>query len=52
MQERGVYVAHVTVHRWAIKVLPVLATVSSEIGEWNFYLSRLNFLNGRFAFSN
>lgn len=25
MQERGVFVDHVTVHRWAIKVLPVLA---------------------------
>jgi len=27
MQERGVFVDHVTVHRWAIKVLPVLAAV-------------------------
>ena len=27
MQERGVFVVHVTVHRWAIKVLPVLAAV-------------------------
>jgi transposase-like protein len=27
MQERGVFVDHVTVHRWVIKVLPVLATV-------------------------
>jgi transposase-like protein len=27
MQERGVLVDHVTVHRWAIKVLPVLAAV-------------------------
>jgi transposase-like protein len=27
MQERGVYVDHVTVHRWAIKMLPVLACV-------------------------
>ena len=26
-QERGVFVDHVTVHRWAIKVLPVLAAV-------------------------
>ena len=25
MQERGVFVDHVTVHRWALKVLPVLA---------------------------
>jgi len=27
MQERGVFVDHTTVHRWAIKMLPVLATV-------------------------
>lgn len=27
MQERGVFVDHVTVHRWAIKVQPVLAAV-------------------------
>jgi transposase-like protein len=27
MQERGVFVDHSTVHRWAIKILPVLATV-------------------------
>jgi transposase-like protein len=27
MQERGVFVDHVTVHRWAIKVLPILAAV-------------------------
>lgn len=27
MQELGVFVDHVTVHRWAIKVLPVLAGV-------------------------
>ena len=27
MQEPGVFVDHVTVHRWAIKVLPVLAAV-------------------------
>jgi putative transposase len=27
MQERGVFVDHVTVHRWAIKVLPVLVAV-------------------------
>ena len=27
MQERCVFVDHVTVHRWAIKVLPVLAAV-------------------------
>lgn len=27
MQERGVFVDHATVHRWAIKVLPVLAAV-------------------------
>lgn len=27
MQERGVFVDHVTVHRWALKVLPVLAVV-------------------------
>lgn len=26
MQERGVFVDHSTVHRWAIKVLPILAT--------------------------
>ena len=27
MQERGVFVDHVTVHRWAIKMVPVLAAV-------------------------
>ena len=27
MQERDVFVDHSTVHRWAIKVLPVLAAV-------------------------
>ena len=27
MQERGVFVGHSTVHRWAIKMLPVLAVV-------------------------
>jgi transposase-like protein len=27
MQERGVFVDHTTVHRWAIKILPVLAAV-------------------------
>jgi putative transposase len=27
MQERGVFVDHVTVHRWTSKVLPALATV-------------------------
>jgi len=27
MQERGVFVDHATVHRWSIKVLPVLATM-------------------------
>ncbi len=27
MQERGVFVDHVTAHRWAIKMLPVLAAV-------------------------
>src|SRR5674536_10378 len=27
MQERGVFVEHTTVHRWAIKMLPVLAAV-------------------------
>ena len=27
MQERGVFVDHATVHRWAIKILPILATV-------------------------
>ena len=27
MQERGVFVDHVTVHRWAIKVLPVLNAI-------------------------
>jgi transposase-like protein len=26
MQERGVFVDHSTVHRWAIKMLPVLTT--------------------------
>ena len=25
MQERGVFVDHTTAHRWAIKMLPVLA---------------------------
>jgi putative transposase len=27
MQERGVFVDHATVHRWTIKMLPVLAAV-------------------------
>ena len=27
MQERGVFVDHSTVHRWAINMLPVLAAV-------------------------
>jgi putative transposase len=27
MQERGVFVDHATVHRWAIKILPVLAAM-------------------------
>ena len=27
MQERGVFVDHTTVHRWAIKVLPALAAL-------------------------
>ena len=27
MQERGVFVDHSTVHRWAIKILPVMAAV-------------------------
>jgi transposase-like protein len=27
MQERGVFVDHTTVHRWAMKMLPVLASV-------------------------
>jgi putative transposase len=27
MQERGVFVDHTTVHRWSIKILPVLAAV-------------------------
>ena len=27
MQERGVFVDHATVHRWAIKMLPVMAAV-------------------------
>src|SRR5450759_4555839 len=27
MQERGVFVDHATVHRWAIKMVPVLAAV-------------------------
>ena len=27
MHERGVFVDHSTVHRWAIKMLPVLVTV-------------------------
>ena len=27
MRERGVFVDHVTVHRWAIKVIPVSAAV-------------------------
>jgi putative transposase len=28
MAERGVFVDHATVHRWAIKILPILAAVS------------------------
>ena len=31
MIERGVLVDHSTVHRWAIKVLPVLALTSGEL---------------------
>jgi len=27
MQERGVFVDHATVHRWALKILPILALV-------------------------
>jgi transposase-like protein len=27
MAERGVVVDHVTIHRWAVKILPVLAAV-------------------------
>jgi putative transposase len=27
MQERGVFADHATVHRWAIKILPLLAAV-------------------------
>ncbi len=27
MQERGVFVDHFTVHRWALKILPVMALV-------------------------
>ena len=27
MQERGVFVDHVTVHQWSIKILPVLAAI-------------------------
>ena len=30
MAERGVFVDRATVHRWAIKMLPVLATVLSR----------------------
>ncbi len=27
MQERGVFVDHTTVHRWALKILPILSAV-------------------------
>ena len=27
MQERGIFVDHATVHRWALKILPILALV-------------------------
>ena len=27
MQKRGVFVDHATVHRWALKILPILALV-------------------------
>jgi transposase-like protein len=27
MQERGVFVDHSTVHRWALKILPVMALI-------------------------
>jgi putative transposase len=30
MAERGVFVDHTTVHRWAIKILPILAAVFSR----------------------
>jgi transposase-like protein len=41
MAERGVLVDHATVHRWAIKILPILAAVSryhrraaGRVGGW------------------
>ncbi len=41
MQERGVFVGHATVHRWAIKMVPVLAAVFHETyikvsGQWKY----------------
>ena len=27
MQERGIFVDHATVHRWSLKILPILALV-------------------------
>ena len=35
MQERSVFMDHVTVHRWAIKVLPVLAAVFRRRKQWD-----------------
>ena len=41
MQERGVFVDHSTVHRWALKILPVMAFIfaaesdrSTHAGGW------------------
>src|SRR2546422_5623237 len=43
MQERGVFVDHATVHRWAIKMMPVLAAVldrkSTRLNSSHGYIS-------------
>jgi transposase-like protein len=48
MQERGVFVDHSTVHRWALKILPVMALIfrrrsaqSVPVGEWMRPISKL-----------
>jgi len=42
MAERGVFVDHTTVHRWAVKILPILAAVlrrrKSPVGtSWPYF---------------
>ena len=51
MAERGVVVDHATVHRWALKMLPVLAKVlrqrKHEVGRsWRMSTTTLSYGNG------